>query len=223
MLKKSLLAASILASISTQSHATLELCIGPAGCTIQGPDIENVLMPDEGTTGFTITGHTNQTNTLIDFTSTEEMITTGGGQAALEAVDGELGDVMIDGNDPTIGFSHFVFNVHATETGTINISAVDNFGALFDFGPTAASENGQNFFTIGSLDDQYIKSVSISGIGITAIDELQQVRVDPATLPCPDCEPNPNVVVPAPGAALLFGTGLIGLAGVARRRQGAAV
>lgn len=218
MLRKTLLATA-LAAVAAQSHATLTLCIGPAGCTIQGDGIENVLFPDTGTTGFTITGTTNQTNTLVDFTSTEEMITTGGGQAALEAVDGELGDVTVDGNDPTIGFTHFVFNVHATETGTINISALDNFGTLFDFGPTAASDNGQNFFTIGSLDDQYIKSVSISGIGITAIDELQQVRVDPATLPCPDCEPTPNVVVPVPAAAWLFSSGLIGLGAVARRRS----
>jgi len=203
-------------AVSGAANATLTLCEGPSGCTIQGAGIDNVLMPAVGTTGNVITGITNQTGTLIDFTSTEEMTVTGSGQAKLEAVDGSLDDVVIDANDPTIGFTHFIFNVHATETGEINISAIDNFGTLFSFGgPKAASENGQNWFTIGSLDDQYIASVSISGTGITGIDELQQVRVDPATLPG---DPDPRSEVPVPAAAWLFGSALLGLGGIARRR-----
>jgi hypothetical protein len=181
MRKLSAIALALLAA--TQAHATLTLCVGPSGCTIQGAGIENVLFPNVGDTGTLITGSTNQTGTLIDFTSSETMEVTGGGQAKLEAVDGSLDDVTIQAQLATVGFTHFIFNVHATETGQINVSATDNFGTLFDFGPTDASENGQNWFTIGSLDDQYIRSVSISGIGITGIDELQQVRVDPATLP----------------------------------------
>jgi hypothetical protein len=206
-------AALLIASAGAQ--ATLTLCEGPSGCTIQGPGIENVLLPDVGDTGTTITGETNQSGTLIDFVSTETMVVTGGGQAKLEAVDGSLGDVSIGAQDPDVGFLHFVFNVHADVTGSINVSAVDNFGTLFDFGSRDASQNGQNWFTVGSLDDQYIASISISGVGITGIDELQQVRVDPETLP-----PGPDVTaVPIPAAAWLFGSGLLGLAGVGRKRK----
>ena len=212
-MKKLFIAIAMLAA--AQAQATLTLCVGPSGCTIQGEGIENVLFPDVGDTGTLITGTTNQTNTLIDFTSSETMIVTGGGQAKLEAVDGSLDDVTIQAQLATIGFTHFVFNVHATADGSINISAIDNFGTLFDFGPTAASENGQNWFSVGSLDDQYIKSVSISGIGITGIDELQQVRVDPATLPN---DPDPRSEVPLPAAAWLFGSALLGLGAVARKR-----
>jgi hypothetical protein len=207
-------------AVSGAANATLTLCEGPSGCTIQGDGIENVLMPAVGTTGTVITGSTNQTNTLIDFTSSETMVVTGSGQAKLEASDGSLGDVVIDANDPTIGFTHFIFNVHADVTGEIGISAIDNFGTLFDFGLRDASENGQNWFTIGSLDDQFIASVSISGTGITGIDELQQVRVDPATLPGGGGGGGGgNSVVPIPAAAWLFGSGLLGLAGVSRKRR----
>jgi len=212
-MKKLFIVAAMLAA--TQANATLTLCEGPSGCTIQGSGIENVLMPAVGTTGFLIQGTTNQSNTVIDFTSTETMIVTGSGQAKLEAVDGSLDNVNIAANLPTIGFTDFIFNVHATTTGTINIAATDNFGTVFDFGARDASENGQNWFTIGSLDDQYIKSVAISGVGITGIDELQQVRVDPATLPN---DPDPRSEVPVPAAAWLFGSALLGLGGIARRR-----
>jgi hypothetical protein len=213
-------ALAVLTLAVSSANATLTLCEGPSGCTIQGEGIENVLMPAVGTTGNVITGSTNQTNILIDFTSTEEMTVTGSGQAKLEAVDGSLDNVVIDAQLDTIGFTHFVFNVHADVTGEIAVSAIDNFGTLFDFGLNEASENGQNYFTIGSLDDQFIKSVSISGTGITGIDELQQVRVDPATLPGGGGGGGGGVtsVVPVPAAAWLFGSGLLGLAGVARRR-----
>jgi hypothetical protein len=146
------------------------------------------------------------------------MVVTASGQAKLEAVDGILDEVVINAQDDEIGFTHFVFNVHADVTGNIGISAIDNFGTLFDFGLQAASQNGQNYFTIGSLDDQFIKSVSISGSGITGIDELQQVRVDPATLPGGGGGGQGNEV-PIPAAAWLFGSGLLGLAGVSRKRR----
>jgi len=208
-------------AVSGAANATLTLCNGPDGCTIQGDGIENVLFPNVGDTGLVLTGSTNQTGTLIDFTSTEQMVITGGGQAKLEAVDGSLSNVVIDAQDDTIGFTHFVFNVHADVTGEIAVSAIDNFGTLFDFGLNEASENGQNYFTIGSLDDQYIKSVSISGIGITGIDELQQVRVDPATLPGGGGGGGGGQgnEVPIPAAAWLFGSGLLGIAGVSRKRR----
>jgi len=212
---KRALSTMMLALSAASANATLTLCEGPAGCTIQGTGIENVLMPAVGTTGFLIQGTTNQSNTVIDFTSLEEMVVTGGGQAKLEAVDGSLDIVNIAANDADIGFLDFIFNVHATTAGSINVSAIDNFGTVFDFGARDASENGQNFFTISSLDDQYIKSVTISGIGITGIDELQQVRVDPTTIPG---GPGPQSEVPLPAGVWLFGSALLGLAGVARRR-----
>jgi len=215
---KKALSAIALSVAAASANATLTLCEGPSGCTIQGPGIENVLLPAVGTTGTLITGTTNQSNTLIDFTSTEAMVVTGSGQAKLEAVDGSLGNVAIQAQLATIGFTDFIFNVHADVTGQINVAATDNFGTVFDFGPRAASQNGQNWFTIGSLDDQYIKSVAISGIGITGIDELQQVRVDPATLPGGGGGTGGNEV-PIPAAAWLFGSALLGLGGIARKRK----
>lgn len=215
-MRKTLMAVALAGAAAT-ANATLELCVGPT-CGVQGPDIENVLLPDVGDTGFVITGSTNITNTLIDFTSTEAMVVTGGGQAKLEAVDGVLGDVTVNAQDPTIGFLDFIFNVHAAADTTINISAVDNFGTLFDFGSQVADGSGQNWFHIGSLDDQFIKTVFIEGDDIYAIDELQQVRVNPSVFPGGTGTGTGNEV-PIPAAAWLFGSGLLGLAGVARTRK----
>lgn len=217
-MRKTLMAVALAGAAAT-ANATLELCVGPT-CGVQGPDIENVLLPDVGDTGFVITGSTNITNTLIDFTSTEAMVVTGGGQAKLEAVDGVLGDVTVNAQDPTIGFLDFIFNVHAAADTTINISAVDNFGTLFDFGSQVADGSGQNWFHIGSLDDQFIKTVFIEGDDIYAIDELQQVRVNPSVFPGGNgTGTGTGNEVPIPAAAWLFGSGLLGLAGVARTRK----
>lgn len=208
-----------MALAASSAHATLQLCVGPT-CGVQGPGIENILLPDVGDTGFTITGETNITHTLVDFTSSEEMVVTGGGQAKLTATDGVLGDVRFFAQDPQTGFLDAIFNVHAGADTTINISARDNFGTLFDFGAQLADGSGQNFFHIGSLDDQFIKTVYINGDDIYAVDELQQVRVSPASLPGgPPPPPPPPAVVPIPSAAFFFGPALIGLATLGRKRR----
>lgn len=220
-MKQSAIIASMLMAASS-AQATLELCIGPQ-CGVQGPGIENILLPDVGDTGLTITGETNQTHTLVDFTSSEEMIVTGGGQAKLEATDGILGDVRFFAQNPQTGFLDAIFNVHAEADTTIGISARDNFGTLFDFGPVAADGSGQNFFHIGSLDDQFIRTVYITGDDLYAVDELQQVRVSPGQFPGnpPPPPPPPPSAVPVPAAAFLFGPALVGLATIGRKRKAA--
>lgn len=214
------LSAIALSLAAASANATLTLCLGPGqSCPVQG-GLENVLMPAVGTTGNTVVGETNQSHTPIEFHSTEVMEVTGSGQAKIEALDGQLGDIDFGAQQSTVGLLTAVFNIHAEADGNFHIRALDNEGTTFDFGQIEADDNGENWMRVGSLDNQFIRRIYIAGTGIQAIDEFQQVRVDAANLPpCPDCEPNPQAVVPVPAAAWLFGSGLIGLGAVARRRS----
>ena len=63
-------------------------------------------------------------------------------------------------------------NVDAAADSLIQITAVDNFGTLFDFGSFTADGSGQNFFTIGSDDVQWARIVNIYGDGINVLTEL---------------------------------------------------
>jgi len=210
---------------STQANATLMLCEGAADCTLQGSGIENVLLPAPGTTGQEIIGVTNQTNTEVRFFGHgDTLITDAGGQARLDSIDGIIDQVTIDTVDTSLGFEHVVFNVltELTQPGqpqdsNIFIEAIDNFGTVFDFGggPFNAATNGNNWFTIGSDDVQYIDSFTIWGDGILGIADLQNVRVDPDLLP--GGGGGTGNQVSEPGTMALFGLGLLGLVQSRRR------
>ncbi len=87
-------------------------------------------------------------------------------------------------------------------------------GTTFSFLNQALDGNGQSFFTDSSLDDQVIEKVTInSTVGMTGINDLQQVRLDPINR---DGD-GPNAVTELAILAL-FGLGLLGLS-VARRRS----
>ena len=205
-MKKSLMLLSAL-GMSINAHATLMLCEG-AGCEIQGAGIENVLLPDVGDTGTEIIGQTNLTFVDVRFAGNGETLEVlGGGQARLGAVDGILDMITVDTVDDALGFEHVVFNVDTAIDTTVNISAYDNFGTLFDFGARAADGQGQNWFTIGSDDIQYIDRWIVEGDGIVAMTDIQQIRVDPDLLPG---DPDP-VNVDAPANLALLSLGLLGL------------
>ena len=199
-----------LLAITSQSNATLMVCQHPA-CELQGTGIENILLTDNQV-GNPVTGVTNQTSTLVDFTSTTDtLLTQGSGQSEIRALDGIINEISFYAQDPGIGFSHVVFNVDAAADSLIQITAVDNFGTLFDFGSFTADGSGQNFFTIGSDDVQWARIVNIYGDGINVLTELQQIRVDPDLIPDP-------VSVTAPGHVALLAMGLCGLV-MARARK----
>ena len=215
-MKKALLGAALM--LPMPLFANLYVCEGPAGCTLQGAGIENILLNDNDI-GNPITGTTNQTGTLVDFTSgTDILITQGNGQSELRAQDGVINELTFYAQDTGLGFEHVVFNIGAAADTIISLSAVDNFGTLFDFGDFVADGSGQNFFTIGSDDIQYARTVSIAGDGINALTELQQIRVNPDLIPdCPDCGPDPQSVS-SPGHLALLSLGLLGLLQARRRK-----
>src|SRR5687768_18516048 len=73
--------------LSGSASATLLLEPGLVGGS---GDVENVLLTDTGGVAGDnlVTGETNQTHEIVNFTSNEDIFVPAGGQARIEAVDG---------------------------------------------------------------------------------------------------------------------------------------
>ena len=144
----------------------------------------------------------------VNFTGTENLVANGG-QARIEAETGTFDAFTINFADPSLGFTTLIFNPDATVDGTANFQAVDQFGNVFNFNNIALDGEGQNFFTLSSLDGQVAVSFSLIST-TTQLNDLAQVRLGPATI-------DGGGQVPEPTTLLLLGAGLFA-AGFARRR-----
>ena len=180
-------------------------------------DVENVLYNSfSGQQGTTVQGSLNQSGDLVNFTSTDVLITPPGGQARITALDGSLTDLSIELADPTLGFGKIQFNIDAAANGSATLSFWDQFGGLFS-GNYSLNKKGQNFFTAIAYDDQVIVRAKIdSSVALTAISDVQQIRL--GTVPRTD---GPPPTVAEPGTLSLVTLGLAMMAFAIRRRAGA--
>jgi len=176
------------------------------------PGEENVLL-NNGTSGSTVSGTTNQSGVTINFTSATQILSEpSSGQARIEATSGGSQVALSDISSITSAtgpFGDLIFNMFiggtiGTSGGTATISVLDNLGFTSTFSETLG--NGQNFLTVVASAGESIDSVAISyPVGFT---DLRQVRISGITAP----------TVPDSGATLsLLGASLIGLAFLRRK------
>lgn len=211
MLKAAVVAAAAIFALSAgAASANIVIVQG----SVPGNPSENVLL-NSGSSGMTVLGTTNQTNTSVTFTGNEALSEPSNGQARIEATDGAYTFLNFMLTDPTKGFTSAEFNINAAATGTISITGVDQFGNVFIGSPFTVSANGQNFFNLTSTDGQIIKSVTIQGLqgSIASIADTRQIRLG-------GIGSLVGAVVPEPSTwgMLILGFGMVG-AGLRLRRK----
>nr|MBA2467599.1 hypothetical protein [Sphingomonas sp.] len=159
VIKHSIMTAVAGAAFALSSPAMADIVPVNAN-SIQG---QTVLFNQGVSTGTTVAGFTNQTNTGVTFTASGDTLRAQGGQALIE---GALNTMTQSPND-TIGldnltlsltgggtFNDLEFNLFGGDATSVMFRLLDDQGMAFDF--TRALTNGENFFGFQGINGQTI-------------------------------------------------------------------
>jgi len=204
----------LLSFLTTSAGATIIFDPTPAGT---GNNVLFNLQPSDQS-GNIVRGNINDANnTLVEFTSTQVLVTPAQGQSRIETNPDNVLNNLIT-TIPGFATSQAIFNLDATANGSVSIIAGDQFGNLFNFN-LPLSGSGQNFFTLTGTAGELILGVGIfSSVGLGDVSQVrfgEIVAVPPGTTPF-SVVPGPIVGAGLPG--LLAACGLL-LALARRRRQ----
>ena len=134
---------------------------------------ENILFNEPGLTGSgtTVQGISNQSDALVNFTSTTSLTTPSGGQARIEEDFTELAIALATGT-----FTKAIFNLDANADGNVTFT-VNYLGATGSpFTETfSVGQNGNNFFQVLAGDGAAISSISL--VGTTSFEDIAQIRL----------------------------------------------
>jgi hypothetical protein len=204
-----LVAAVIALGSSTAAQADIVVV---TGVNNQGTD--NVLL-NSATDVTTVTGTVGPSNLVVNFTSDSGSGLLSANPSGQATVSGGTGNVSLTelsfdlANDAT--FTRAVFNINAATDGSvlIHVDGVNINGGSFE-DTFAVDANGENFFTITSINGQLMTEISLTAINGATFEDVRQVRLGGFSV----------AAIPEPSTWAMMILGFLGVGFLGYRRRG---
>ena len=210
-MKKILLAGVALAALTGAANATVVM--NPSGASTGD------LVTFDNSDGFTATAHLNgQHDNIVKFIDLAGGAFSAGATSGNDVKISAATDlkVLVFGADGTtlFGTSEQVFSIKGSGQITLVVTSVDANGNVEANSPFTFANNqlgnGQNFFTLTTLDGEVMTSLRITDVNGT-IDDFEHYRLSPTVIPV--------AAVPELSSWAMFLIGFAGIGTLAYRRK----